>query len=218
MEKKGLKTTKRGPSILVMGQLLPWLGPARVFLGPCGPHAITHWRRDPHRQSLPTPARAVILSGPSLTSGAQSSSSVPSVFFQQNAILSPRAPRVWVSARPWSQATSLLLGLSLGYKTVSSPTLCIAPPQPLHVPATLAHCVPSWWERESSAAGQFRVHRRRAHEFGSVSLAVRRGLIRCPPSHGLVARALRIPRRRIVGAMDPPRTVGGARRCWNLGE
>jgi hypothetical protein len=68
-------------------------------------------------------------------------------------------------------------------------------------------------ERPSPPPARFRVHRRRAHDFGSVSLAVRRGLIRCPPSHGLVARALRIPRRRIVGAMDPPRTVGGARRC-----
>jgi hypothetical protein len=49
--KKGLKTTKRGPSILVTGRILPWLGPARVFLGPCGrarsltgvvTHAVSH--------------------------------------------------------------------------------------------------------------------------------------------------------------------------------
>jgi hypothetical protein len=32
---------------------------------------------------------------------------------------------------------ALLLGLSLGYKSVSSPTLCTAPPQLLHVPAML---------------------------------------------------------------------------------
>jgi hypothetical protein len=49
--------------------------------------------------------------------------------------------------------------------------------------------------RPSPPPVQFRVLRRRAHEFGSVSLTVRQGLIRCHLGRGLVASAPGIRRR-----------------------
>jgi hypothetical protein len=75
-------------------------------------------------------------------------------------------------------------------------------------------------EREEAAPppARFRVHRRRVQEFGPVSLAVHRGLIRGPPCYGLAAGALGIRHHGTNTAARPPNSVGRFVHCWNQGK